>query len=523
METPEHTSFARRLAPAATVSLLLTVCIHVVWGDVALGLADEGFLWYGIQRVLEGQVPLRDFQSYEPGRYYWGAAWGLWRGDGVLAMREAIALFQWLGLTCGLLVCQRLSRHPLALLLAGTILAAWMFPRHKVFESSISMMAVLAAVRLLEQRTVRQHLLAGIFCGLMGCMGRNHGIYIACGFTLLIAFTWFRLGDGDRWRKLGAWSAGIVVGFSPVLLMMVLVPGFGAALIENVLFFAEHGANLSKPWPWLWALPWAHLPVYQRIAIGIAFMIPLVVYPLGLVMALRTRPAQLERRTVLLGSVFMGVFYFHHVVELSATRHLAQCIHPGLLALLALPWTFSGARKSDRMKPVLGRFGVVLWCLLGLMTLGVAEGAHPLLKTPKNRTEGAFVQLDVAGDELRVGAKPAQLLALVKRVVERQVPPDESIFIAPFYSTLYPFLGRTSPVWRLYFLWEADDETQDEIIANLTDVNWALIIDEPPIKHRADLKFDATHARVWAYLKREFEIVEPRALSPPRFLFKRRN
>ncbi len=62
-------------------------------GRVGFNPADEGFLWYGVQRTVAGEVPLRDFQSYEPARYYWCAAGALLLGQGLVAMRlsEAVA------------------------------------------------------------------------------------------------------------------------------------------------------------------------------------------------------------------------------------------------------------------------------------------------------------------------------------------------------------------------------------------------------------------------------------------------
>src|SRR6202000_2825488 len=73
---------------------------------------EEGFLWYGALAVAHGDVPLRDFYSYDPGRYYWAAAWPPLAGEGLLGLRLATSAFAALGLFCGLLAARRAVRSP---------------------------------------------------------------------------------------------------------------------------------------------------------------------------------------------------------------------------------------------------------------------------------------------------------------------------------------------------------------------------------------------------------------------------
>ena len=120
------------LKQSLIISFLLVAILFAWQGNLGLNLWDEGFLWYGAQRVLLGEVPIRDFMSYDPGRYYWSAAWmSLWGDNGIMALRFASAVFQILGLAVGLsLVAQSAgaqSRQRIVfLILAALVLLLWM-------------------------------------------------------------------------------------------------------------------------------------------------------------------------------------------------------------------------------------------------------------------------------------------------------------------------------------------------------------------------------------------------------------
>ena len=504
------------------VALLLAVGLTVSWyllfGHVNVNSGDEGYLWYGVQRTAAGEVPLRDFQAYDPGRYYWCAAWGELFGTGILGVRKGAAILQAIGLFCGLLVARRVVRHPAWLLPIGVTLLVWMFPRHKVFESAVSMMAVYVGVRLLERPTVRMHFLTGVFVGLAGVIGRNHSTYAFLGTFCLLLLLAFRTGFRGTPRRFLAWGGGVVVGYSPILFMLLFVPGFAEGFFESIRVLARLGMNIPYPWPWPWRLEYAGLPWYDawmNAGLAMSFLVPVVALPIGIVVGLRSGAADLRRRAALIAATALGVFYLHHASVRSDAPHFAQCMHPSLLAFLALP-----SALGWRPRAILG---ISFWVVFGVLTsFVVGTKNHMLLRHRVGGNPPPLVDFELAGEPLKMDGVLAEYLARLSNVLHRHVK-DDPIFFAPSKPGYYPIYGKVSPTFGIYFFVpDATDEEQEEIIRDLGTVDWAFIVDLPVAKQEA-LYFRNSHPRVWAYLLEEFRRIPTPSLPPDNILLRRRD
>jgi hypothetical protein len=485
----------------AALAAVLTLGLFFASRRLDFYVSEEGFLWYGAIGAAHGEVPLRDFYSYDPGRYYWAAAWAKLFGDGILALRLSTALFQGLGLFCGLLAAWRLTHRRWLLALVGLLLLVWMEPRNRLFEPAIAMAAVAMAVSLLERPTLRRHFWAGALTGLGLFFGKNHGLYLGVAFLLLILllhWRWTPPASPGLPRRLGAWALGGVAGASPLLLILAFVPGFLSAYVGSIRFFLEQGQTnfpLPVPWPWRAELAgesWAEAA--SDLAPGICFLLFLLFAALTVAALLFTRRAELGARALLLGSGAVALVYMHYAFSRADMLHLAPSIHPLLLGLLALPALFSGWRRRVAA-------GAVALLLAGVTGFGIL----PTTPLWKELILHPYRPYKVAGDELFLLPRTVRLFSWVEEKVAR-VPPGEPLVLLPNLTGVYPLLGRRSPVWDIYPIWPAsprlDQRMLDEMKAR--KVRWAIVTDYA-VDGREELRFARTHPRVWSYLEEEFE------------------
>ncbi len=496
----------RGLAGVFLLASAVVFLVFFVAGSGRASMEDDGFLWYGVVRVLAGETPLADFTSYDPGRYYWCAAWSLVFGSAWVGVVAGVSVFAALGLFFGLLAARRVVKGGWGLVATAVFLAFWMLPQRKGFEPALTMTAVLVLVRLVENPTLRRHFVLGLFVGVAAFFGRNHGVYSGTSAVLVMLLLRWKSPGYALFRGLAAWIPGVLLGYAPMLLSIALSPEFRDGFLEYFERVVKYGSNKEVSYPWAWLMVW-DLGTWSgsvgRLALSVVFLLPLVVVPVGLVAALRTRPGGLRDRALLAVAPIVGLVYFHHVTVASNMPHLAQAIHPVFLTVLALGALWGRGVRASSAPLVL-----VAAALLVHPTLNYHQGlvGWQLFDSPPRN----IVRHDKPVSH--VSKRPdAELL---ERIVRREVPDDEELYIGPFYPGLYVVLGRVSPVREIYISRPAlGEEDQRRMIDDLSDVPWALVGPKN--------QFERWLPVLWEFLERRYE---PRRVPdlPPGFVLLRR-
>ena len=186
-------------------------------GRVGFSLWDEGYLWYGVQRVMAGEVPGRDFLAYDPGRYYWSAGvMSLFGDSGIVSLRNSVALFECFGIALALaLVAHNREKSDYSLLsLFAIALLVWMFPNHKLFDITVSIILLAALASVVHHQSTQRYFALGLIVGLAALFGRNHGVYGASasvGVMIYIALIGreIKLSKTFGWWCIGVCRRGI--------------------------------------------------------------------------------------------------------------------------------------------------------------------------------------------------------------------------------------------------------------------------------------------------------------------------
>lgn len=504
-----------RVLQTLALAVALTALIFAWQGRQGFELWDEGFLWYGAQRVLHGETPILDFMAYDPGRYYWSAAWmGAWHDTGIVALRAAAAFFQALGVALGIYAISREARRgtwPI-LAIAAVLLTLWMYPAFKVYDVVPCVVLVYAYAALLQEPSSKRHLLSGIAVGLMAVLGRNHGVYGIAGGLLVMAYLCICARTSESWRQVCCWVVGIIVGYSPVIVMALIIPGFTEAMLDSVRFlFQIKGTNLALPVPWPWAVQYGALTAWEGFrgfVLG-CFFIAIPIFSIASIVACMIRCRRSQTVSPLFAaSAAMSLPYAHYVFSRADIVHLAQGITPFLIGMIV--WTVS--EKHTARWPVAAALLAASLTVMGPIQPGWQCHISP-----------SCVDATVANDHLKIEQGAVNDLAMLDDLARLYASDGRPFIAAPFWPGAYAVLKRKAPVWEIYALFPRSAEFQLAEIERIqkTDPGFVLILDIS-IDGNEQTRFRNSHSLVFEYLDSHFVSVGPYKGNPAYLVYRHR-
>ena len=486
---------------------------------------DEGIVLQGGQRILDGQLPYRDFFSfYTPGSFYLVAALFKGFGDSFVVARLSLAVA---GAACSVvtyLLARRVCSRGFAVFAAALATMAGVAYRflvlHNWYSTLLACLALYSAVRLLESRKAAWAFATGSFCSLTTMFEQSKGAGLCLGLGLgLVA-----LRVTGKKRLFGRPElASLTLG--------LLWP----LLLAFAYFAAQHGSGIMVE-DWLWPLrhytsanrvPYAYQnwsddarylifrsgPVWARVVKTLAVSPGLLVPVLPLIavglFGYSLLPGQRER-------VPRGKFEYYVVISgtlsgllVSVLTVRADVIHFMYLApfwYVSLAWILDA---SDFPSPILRAVRPYLVMLIGttfglmsLVILTTATGAHHRVVTRRG--------VVVTGEE-----------EVVIDYVQRHIAPGEKILVYPYLPLYYYLTGTRSPAPLDYFQPGMNTAQQaQEIIRSLQTQDVNVIVFEPSFAEKMGTSWPETplgslaNDPVGDYLARTYRVCKVLNSSP---------
>jgi 4-amino-4-deoxy-L-arabinose transferase-like glycosyltransferase len=239
---PEQSRSERYFALVIFLLSFLYLCIFRNYCGVD---PDEGIILQGAQRILDGQVPYRDFFSfYTPGSYYFFALVFRVFGNSYLVAHTALAFlgaaFSPVTYFLARRVCSRQASLLVTALMTVTAMP-WRFIVIHNWDSTFgACLALYCAVRLLESSGVKWAFAAATFTSLTALFEQSKGAGLLLG--LGTSFLIIAVSCGKQ-RRLFTRSQ-----------LIAIVVGLCWPFLVTVVYFAGRQALTSMLASWFWPL-----------------------------------------------------------------------------------------------------------------------------------------------------------------------------------------------------------------------------------------------------------------------------
>jgi 4-amino-4-deoxy-L-arabinose transferase-like glycosyltransferase len=241
-----------------TVLIFLLTCAYlIVFRRYTTMDPDEGIILQGAQRILRGEVLYRDFFSFfTPGSYYLLSFLFKVFGNSFLTARTALVVFGGVFSVVTYLLCRRVSRRSIALIVAAlvslTCLPYRFMVLHNWDSTLFACLAVYTCVRMIESNGVLWGFAAGSFASLTFLFEQSKGGGLILGLGGGLVAIWFSY-------------RGTATLFTKARLSALMLGAVWPVLVTIAWFYSKQSLHpMISSWIW----PLEHYSLANRVPYG---------------------------------------------------------------------------------------------------------------------------------------------------------------------------------------------------------------------------------------------------------------
>jgi hypothetical protein len=493
------------------LSAFIVFAVFILDSKNNFNLWDEGYVWYGAQRVMVGEVPIRDFMAFDPGRYYWSAAFmSLLHDNGFIALSAAAALFEVIGLSVGLLLIAHSTEKKSFsyLLLSAIILITWMYQVIRAYDTTVSILLIGVLTLLAQNPTNKRYFLTGLGVGLAAVFGRQHGLYGVAGSLGVMLWLLIKREECSSpiksiifLAKGGAfWTVGIIVGYLPIILMLLFIPNFAAVFLDGIFNGGQKGymAFVASAIPWPWIVDFSALALgdaIRQVLVGLFYLTIFIFGSLSIVWVSWRKYKNKPIPPALVASSFLILPYAHYTTLMTGATHLSLGIFPLLIAFLVLLNLQAAKIKWTSL---------VILCVTSFWIMYIYHGSGYCFSNKE-----PCVSINVSGSDFVVDPGTARQVRLIRSLADRYAANGQSFIVAPYYSGgAYAVLERKSPMYEVFPHFARDEAFERTEIERIKVAKPAFVFIHDiylPGKEQAS-RFKYTHPLIYRYIEENFDL-----------------
>jgi hypothetical protein len=414
---------------------------------------DEGLLAYGAVRVMNGEIPHRDFVSLQPPLSYYTAAvvFKLF-GTSLFSLRVfGLSIFLLLPLL--IYAVARKFVGPLASFVAaapGYILGMpyMRFVPFAVWQGiTVSFAAMLLLVWAARSKRRWLALPGGMLVVISALLRHDQAVYTAVAIIVLVMVLSFAQTESrNGQRLLFLWLGGIAIVGIPLLIIWWAIGALPETFRQLVVFpFATYRKTSALPFPVLFKQR-----SFLDAATALLFYIPPLVQSVAAIYVAQSivrRRFRFDEAVLTFFVVWSGLFFLQVLVRSDLT-HLLMTLPPFFL-LAVFGWSILRKMIANRKIDIL--LSSALTIVTGSFLWMIRSVALPDMS---HETE----LLNLRRGNVRVANAP--LIANFFQTLQAAIPQDRSILALPYQPMFYFLAERRNPT-RWNYLWPGDETEQD--------------------------------------------------------------